>query len=175
MVWNISYKVSTYLFFPLGEKELKGISEIYHFFNMYNSSQESDLCHIESYWSEYEPVLDIIVNDFHTLEKSTDFIKNLHTSPPSHIPASFHQEVAIAFHFANKIAWWRGGEATAAYFKLIILGWKFPQMCCVAQLLMMLATHTGQTAIFKIVILGNIDTKVRVGMLLIQTSRTHNN
>lgn len=107
---------------------------------MNNSSQESDLCHTKGYWSEYEPALDIILNGAHTLEKSTDFIKNLHTSPPSHILASFHQEVAIAFHFANKMAWWRGGEATAAYFKLIILGWKFPQMYCVAQLLIVPAT-----------------------------------
>lgn len=63
----------------------------------------------------------------------------------------------------------------AAYFKLIIQGWKFPQMYCVAQLLMVLATHTGQTAVFKTVIPGNIDTKVHVGMLLIQISRTHKN
>lgn len=138
------------------------------------SSQESDLCHTKGVWSEYESALDITVNDAHTLEKSTDCIKNLHTSP-SHILASFHQEVAIAFHFANKMAWWRGGEATAAYFKLIILGWKFPQMYSVAQLLMMPATHTEQTVVFKIVIPGNFDTKAHVGMFLKQISRTHNN
>lgn len=38
---------------------------------MNNISQESDLCLIDGYWSEYKPTLDITVNDAHTLEKST--------------------------------------------------------------------------------------------------------